>query len=174
MPRQSALVGQIAPIIEGFILSKDDVHAIIQHISAVFSFVDLVVLFVLGWLLVPYAHIIRSFFKGATKKDNATTKRKMDGKEEDGGSFENSKTFFVVDHLSQIARLALLVYACDCVVSPADILFVLTIIYCTLFIDFMHIIPLATDVDERSLHLKLWVTKQNWPQRYLRNAYTQG
>lgn len=116
MPRQSALVGQIAPIIEGFILSKDDVHAIIQHISAVFSFVDLVVLFVLGWLLVPYAHIIRSFFKGATKKDNATTKRKMDGKEEDGGSFENSKTFFVVDHLSQIARLALLVYACDCVV----------------------------------------------------------
>lgn len=106
MPRQSAIAGKIAPIIESFILSIDDLHAIIRHVSAIISSVDLVVLIAFGWLLVPSMRIIYSFVNGTTDKVN----------KENEDSFEKSYLYFVTDHLSQISRLALLVYACDCLV----------------------------------------------------------
>ncbi|KAL9185830.1 hypothetical protein ACHAXT_003607 [Thalassiosira profunda] len=99
MPRQSALAGHIAPIVESLVLSVDDVHAIVQHVSAILSFVDLAVLFSFGWLLVPLARVMHSFVTSSVaNKDKG---------------FESSYAFIVADHLGQIARLALLVYACD-------------------------------------------------------------
>ena len=119
MPRQSALAGQIEPIIESFLLSADDLHNIIEHVSAILSAVDLAVLFVFGWLLVPYTRVVYNFINvkstGVAKDD-----RKDEGKEEN--VFENSYVFFVVDHIGQIAKLALLVYACDCVVRITHIM----------------------------------------------------
>lgn len=131
MPKQSALLGPRAPlvghfeqIIESFLLSRDDFHNAVENVSAFLSAVDLAILITFGWLLVPYARIIYSFIivKGGNKKeddDNKTMKGEETGREEKENKniFENSYVFLVVDHLSQIARLALLVYACDCVVS---------------------------------------------------------
>lgn len=122
MPRQSALAGHIVPIIESFILSKDDLHAIVQHVSAILSLVDLAVLFAFGWLLVPYVRIIYSVLyagnskKHLKKKEDENKDEEEEEEEEGENSFERSYVFLVSDHLSQIARLALLVYACDCVV----------------------------------------------------------
>ena len=131
MPKQSALlgpraqlVGNFEQIIERFLLSSDDFHNAVENVSAFLSAVDLAILITFGWLLVPYARIIYSFIivKGGNKKeddDNKTMKGEETGREEKENKniFENSYVFLVVDHLSQIARLALLVYACDCVVS---------------------------------------------------------
>ena len=131
MPKQSALLGPRAPlaghfeqIIESFLLSRDDFHSAVENVSAFLSAVDLAILITFGWLLVPYTRIIYSFIivKRGNKKDdddNKTMKGEETGREEKENKniFENSYVFLVVDHLSQIARLALLVYACDCVVS---------------------------------------------------------
>lgn len=114
MSRPSVLAGKILPIIESFVLSSDDLHAIIEQVSAILSAVDLAVLFAFGWLLVPYARVVYSF---VTRGEDSAKKKKGDDKEEnDEGGFEGSKVYIVSDHLSQIARLAMLVYACDCVV----------------------------------------------------------
>ena len=113
MSRPSVLAGKILPIIESFVLSRDDVHAIIEQVSAILSAVDLAVLFAFGWLLVPYARVVYSF----VTRGEDSAKKKLDYKEEnDEGGFEGSKLYIISDHLSQIARLAMLVYACDCVV----------------------------------------------------------
>ena len=113
MSRPSVLAGKVLPIIESFVLSRDDVHAIIEQVSAILSVVDLAVLFAFGWLLVPYARVVYSF----VTRGEDSAKKKLDYKEEnDEGGFEGSKLYIISDHLSQIARLAMLVYACDCVV----------------------------------------------------------
>ena len=97
-PRQSALAGQIAPIVESLVLSAEDVQDIVQHVSAILSLVDLAVLFAFGWLLVPAVRAVHSFATSVANNDK---------------NFESSYAFIVTDHLGQIARLALLVYACD-------------------------------------------------------------
>ena len=107
------LAGQIEPIISNFILSRDEVHSVIEQVSAILSVIDLAVLFAFGWLLVPYARMIYSFVHTKTKRESNKKDSKNDDDSED---FENTYIFFAVDLLKQIARLALLVYACDCVV----------------------------------------------------------
>ena len=114
MPRQSVLAGHIAPIIESFVLSKDDFHAVIQHVSATLSIIDLAVLFVFGWLLIPSLEIVHSFIKTFTKRDK-NKEMKRSGSDVVENEFKRPY-FFVVDNLSQIARLSLVVYACDCMV----------------------------------------------------------
>jgi len=108
------LAGQIEPIISNFILSRDEVHSIIEQVSAILSVIDLAVLFAFGWLLVPYTRMIYSFVNTKTKGDSKKSNNKNDDNDEE--NFENTYIFFAVDLFKQIARLALLVYACDCVV----------------------------------------------------------
>ena len=100
-------------------LSRDEIHKVIQQVTDVLSAVDLAVLFAFGWLLVPYTRIIYDFVNTKTvvptKEEKDTTDTSTEENEEN--HFESTYLFFVVDHLKQIARLALLVYACDCVVS---------------------------------------------------------
>ena len=131
MPRQSALVGRFAPIFDSLVLSREDVASIVQHVSSILSAVDILVLFVFGWLLVPYTRIIYPFlFRVRTKpnKDCGSDSEKT-GDEEGTRSqkngyneFENSVLYFIIDHLSQIARLAVLVYVCDCLVIALEAL----------------------------------------------------
>jgi len=137
-PRQSALAGQIAPIIRSLNLSRNDLLAIVEHLSGILCALDLIVLFGLGWLLVPYTRIVHSFFNAKIMKNRVEapdaedkavngallsprTSGKMNEESIDGdrNRFEKTYLFFAVDSLSQIARLALLVYACDCLVSDA-------------------------------------------------------
>jgi hypothetical protein len=87
--------------------------------------VDLLVLFVFGWLLVPYTRIIYPFFRIKTKtKEGCSSEKKCDDDEAERriekNEFETSFLFFIVDHCSQVARLAVLVYACDCVVIALE------------------------------------------------------
>ena len=110
------LAGQIEPIVSNFILSRDEVHSIIEQVSAILSVIDLAVLFAFGWLLVPYTRMIYSFVHTKTKGDSKEKDNKNDDTDNDEENFENTYIFFAVDLLKQIARLALLVYACDCVV----------------------------------------------------------
>lgn len=130
MPRQSALVGQIAPLLDSLILSREDLESIVQHVSSTLSAVDLLVLFVFGWLLVPYTRIIYPFIRRKTttktKKVGSSVKKDDDDeaeserRSEEKNEFETSILFFIVDHCSQVARLAVLVYACDCVVIALE------------------------------------------------------
>lgn len=117
-----ALAGQIAPIVESLMLSRDEIHKVIQQVTDVLSAVDLAVLFAFGWLLVPYTRIIYDFVNTKTvvptKEEKDTTDTSTEENEEN--HFESTYLFFVVDHLKQIARLALLVYACDCVVVAVE------------------------------------------------------
>lgn len=130
MPRQSILAGHIAPFIESFMLSKDDLRAIVQNVSAILSVVDLAVLFVFGWLLVPYVRIIYNFIYTGhhIPKEKSLDKKEVseeDEEDDEGDIFDRSYVFFISDHLSQIAKLALLVYACDCGVSETSFFFIM-------------------------------------------------
>jgi hypothetical protein len=137
-PRQSALAGQIAPIVQSLNLSRNDLLAIVEHLSGILCALDLVVLFGLGWLLVPYTRIVHSFFNATIMKNKvegspdaedeavngaalsgprASGNKNEESIDEDRHRFERTYLFFAADSLSQIARLALLVYACDCLVS---------------------------------------------------------
>jgi hypothetical protein len=122
MPRHSALAGQISPILDRIILSREDFHSIVQHVSSILSMVDLLVLFIFGWLLVPYTRIIYPFLRFGIKSNKDCGSEKKDDVDDvvDNKKFETSILYFVVDHLSQVARLAVLVYACDCVVIALE------------------------------------------------------
>lgn len=127
MARQSsALAGQIAPIINSLRLSREDLQTIVQHVSSTLSVVDLLVLFVFGWLLVPYTRIIYPFFRMGIKSTKGSDSEKEEGEEgkrsaKDGNvEFESSIVYFIFRHLSEIARLAVLVYACDCLVIALE------------------------------------------------------
>ena len=66
-------------------------------------------------------------FKRRTKtktKEGCSSEKKCDDDEAERriekNEFETSFLFFIVDHCSQVARLAVLVYACDCVVIALE------------------------------------------------------
>lgn len=131
------LAGQIAPVLESLFLSRDDFRTVFHHVYAILHAKDLAVLVAFGWLLVPSARMVyeRSF---ANNADAAATKRsksldKGGGEEnEEIGGYEGSWFSFAVDSLSQMFRLAMLVYACDCVVSAALLLGISGVEQCSL------------------------------------------
>ena len=83
--------------------------------------VDLLVLFIFGWLFVPYTRIIYTFLRfGIKSNKECGSEKKDDGDDVVDKKFETSILYFIVDHLSQVARLAVLVYACDCVVIALE------------------------------------------------------
>ena len=122
MPRQSLLAGQIFPVIHAVSQSSCDLHSIVQHVSSILSVVDIGVLITLGWLLVPFLEIV---IRVATNKvplvSSDERKRGSTGRKTEEEGFERSYLFILIDHLSQSARLALLVYTFDCVVSTMSV-----------------------------------------------------
>ncbi|KAL7467592.1 hypothetical protein ACHAXS_007834 [Conticribra weissflogii] len=134
---KSALAGKIKPIVSSlFLLSKEDFTAIVQNVGEIANGIDLAVLCALGWGLVPCLGIVYSFLYGgvvgnAVKskgKKGISLKRDGEGEEctedcdgggdddDDDESYHKSYLFLLSDHIAQMARLALLVYACDCIV----------------------------------------------------------
>ena len=130
---KSAIAGKIQPIISSlFLLSKDDLHAIIHNVYDMCNMVDLVVLVSFGWLLVPAMGVVYDYStkahngskrsKGSDDdaKDDTKDKNDEDDIHIDHGQtllkYQNSYLFLMAHHLSEMSRLALLVYAGDCIV----------------------------------------------------------
>lgn len=129
---KSTLAGKIKPIVSTvFQLSKEDFTAIAQNVGEIASGIDLAVLCALGWGLVPFVGVVYSFcYSGLigtsvklNGKNGISSKSDVDGDgdgdedSDDDESYHKSYSFLFSDHIAQMARLALLVYACDCIVS---------------------------------------------------------
>ena len=118
----SALAGKISSIFQVFVLSRDDIEKIYANIYEVVHPVDLIVLFAIGWLFVPavgvvYAVLNTAAVKGKNKIKRATSRTESFNEEDEhDGSYQNSYTYQLAVHVSQMAKLALLVYFCDIVV----------------------------------------------------------
>lgn len=124
----STLAGKISPFLHSLLLSRDDLHAIATNVSNMLHVIDLSVLIVLGWMLVPATAAVYSFAQSVNgggkvvqserKKGGDDLDGEEDAEEGDGTTkYQRSYVCLLADHLSQMARLALLVYACDCIVS---------------------------------------------------------
>ncbi len=122
----SALAGKINSTFRAlFVLSKDDVDAMLVNIYEAIHVIDLIVLCAIGWLFVPTVGVVYAFLDKAAEKGKKKIKRvastitsrkdsstSLDS-EEDDGSYENSYTYQFAVLVSQMAKLALLVYLCD-------------------------------------------------------------
>jgi len=113
-PRQSALAGHIAPIVQSLNLSRNDLLAIVEHLSGILCALDLVE--------------DEAVNGAALLSPRASGNKNEESIDEDRHRFEKTYLFFAVDSLSQIARLALLVYACDCLVSDVFLFVTLCIV----------------------------------------------
>ncbi|KAL7552405.1 hypothetical protein ACHAWF_015650 [Thalassiosira exigua] len=92
---KSALVGKIQPILASLGISRDDARRVVRNVSEMLNGVDLAVL------------------------QEGTLERQQEDEGGDNGEiheYAQSYTFLVADNAQQVARLSLLVYACDCFV----------------------------------------------------------
>lgn len=120
----SALAGKITSIFQVFVLSRDDIHQIVTNVSEVIHAFDLVVLFTFGWMFVPAMGVVYTVLnegKGKIKRVASRTELKkntsaVDEQDEIDCSYESSYIYQFAVHVSQMAKLALLVYLCDIVV----------------------------------------------------------
>jgi small-conductance mechanosensitive channel len=123
----SALAGKINSTFRAlFVLSKDDIDAILTNVCEAIHVIDLIVLCAIGWLCVPTVGVVYAFLDKAAEKGkkkikrvaSTITSRRADSttrldSEEDDDSYENSYTYQMAVLVSQMAKLALLVYLCD-------------------------------------------------------------
>jgi small-conductance mechanosensitive channel len=93
----STLAGQISPLIQKFLLSKAQRQAIWSGIRHVAKFSDICFLVVLGWALVPTLTLPYERWMSSPNTPH----------------FRSTKTYHVADSLSQVAKLAMLVYVVD-------------------------------------------------------------
>ncbi|KAL7500393.1 hypothetical protein ACHAWT_008147 [Skeletonema menzelii] len=122
----SALAGKISSICQVFVLSQDDIHQILSNVYEVIhrSTFDLVVLFALGWLFVPAMGVVYDVLDDGKDKIKRVASRaelrknasSVEIDDKNDGSYENSYIYQFAVHISQAAKLALLVYLCDIVV----------------------------------------------------------
>ena len=121
----SALAGKISSICQVFVLSQDDIHQILINVYKVIHAFDLIVLFALGWLCVPAMRVVYEILDDGKDKikrvasrelrKNTSSSVEMQDDKHDG-SYENSYMYQFAVHVSQMAKIALLVYLCDIVV----------------------------------------------------------
>lgn len=128
----SALAGKIASICQVFVLSRDDIHQIFANVYEVIHAIDLIVLVAIGWLFVPavgvvYAVLNKAAAKGKDKIKRVTSRGDLKNlktsstiadveETKDGSDYQLSYTYQFAVHISQMAKLGLLVYLCDIVV----------------------------------------------------------
>jgi small-conductance mechanosensitive channel len=103
---QSTLAGQITPLVQKFFLSKAQRQAIWSGIRQVAQFSDILFLVLLGWVLVPALEL-------TNKRTVVQTTARTRSHHHQYSSFRSTKAYHVVDTLSQIAKLAMLVYLVD-------------------------------------------------------------
>jgi small-conductance mechanosensitive channel len=102
--KDSALAGNILPVIQKLVITPEKAKLMVKKTAEVIDWEDFVFLIFLGWCTVPLLrypveNIILSRDNGATIQP-----RKR---------FQDTVAFHVADALSQIARLAMLVYGMD-------------------------------------------------------------
>jgi hypothetical protein len=124
--RSTTLAGKIQPLLSSLLLSTEEIHVIFNNVSSAIQLVDLIVLCALGWMVVPalgavYA-VVYPFVEEKKKSVMKTMGTFDDDESEDGDEdgltpYQRSYVYLFADHLSQMAKLGLLVYACDCIVS---------------------------------------------------------
>lgn len=92
---QSTLAGQITPVLQKFRLSPENLRAIWSSMTTVAKFADVGFLLVVGYLMVPSVRYPYDYISN-----------NPDG-------FRSTKSYHVIETLSQMARLALVVYLVD-------------------------------------------------------------
>lgn len=123
--KSTTLVGKIQPLLSFFILSTEEVHGVIKHVSSSIQLIDVIVLLSLGWLLVPTIGVVYNLLYPYVKEKKKNMMKKIgtfdddtvDSEDDERTPYQRSYLFLVVNAMSQLAMLSLLVYACDCFVS---------------------------------------------------------
>lgn len=133
LAKQSAFAGKIFPILSKLVIGPEKVKHILASLRAAASFGDLFFIICLGWATLP----IMTFFyekialnkmpthsadsKYGTKSSSIKTKDNSDNSVTNESSssqlpviFKNTLLFHVTDHISQAGKIAVLVYAVDC------------------------------------------------------------
>lgn len=92
--------GQIVPVLHKLTPTNDDLHQIWQLLTRAVHPLDFLVLSVLGWAMVPLFGCL--YYAILNRKLNA--------------AYETSYLYQFADHISQAARLAIVVYGFDCLI----------------------------------------------------------
>jgi small-conductance mechanosensitive channel len=106
--------GQILPLITKLSLrtsSRSDFDKVSTELQDAVHPIDFLVLFVLGWAAIPIFGVL---YYGLTASGRTR-------------SFDLSYAYLVADHISQVARLAIVVYCLDCAVVVLSALGVFTL-----------------------------------------------
>lgn len=120
----SALAGKISSIFQVSGLSRDDIHQILANVYQIIHAFDLIVLLMFGWLFVPalgvvYAvlHVGKGKIKRAASRNDLKKNESVVGQQDETNcGYESSYIYQFAVHVSQMAKLAILVYLCDIVV----------------------------------------------------------
>jgi small-conductance mechanosensitive channel len=97
MVSHSTLAGSLKPAIRKLLLSKEEGAHLIQTISKMVHWEDLILILIAGWLVVPSIEIPYNWL----------------GLPVNIAPFRKTYTFAVADHLQQVAKIALAVYMVD-------------------------------------------------------------
>ena len=89
---KSVLAGNILPILKRFVLTPEKIRSIGKDVYELIDWQDLIFICVLGWATVP---LLTMLYR------------------KDPSSLQPTPHFQIADHLSQISKIALLVYAAD-------------------------------------------------------------
>lgn len=121
----SALAGKISSICQVSGLSRDEIHQILSNVYQVIHAFDLIVLLTFGWLFVPAMGVVYAVLnegKGKIKRVASRNELKKNAssvvgqQDENSCGYESSYIYQFAVHVSQMAKLAILVYICDIVV----------------------------------------------------------
>jgi hypothetical protein len=129
--RSTTLAGKILPLLSSLFLSTDEIQSVIKNVSSAIQVLDLLILVSTGWLLVPAVGIVYNFVYPFIQEEKERVLKRMgttfasaddsDDEEDDDqhqlSPYDRSYMKLIAQMLSQVARLSLLVYACDCFVS---------------------------------------------------------
>lgn len=132
--RSTTLAGKILPLLSSLFLSADEIRSVVKNVSSAIQVLDLLILVSAGWLLVPAVGIMYNFAYPYIKEEKERVLKRMsttfssaddsDDEEDDEqqqlSPYEVSYMKLIAQMLSQVARLSLLVYACDCFVSNSQ------------------------------------------------------
>jgi small-conductance mechanosensitive channel len=101
--KDSALAGNILPVIQKLVITPEKAKLMLQKTAEVIDWQDFVFLVFLGWCTVPLLKLPMENI--ILSRDDAMIQPRK--------RFQDTVAFHVADNLSQIARLAMLVYGMD-------------------------------------------------------------
>ena len=115
--QQSTIAGQIRPMLQKFKVDKDQMAGIVEGIKSVAQIGDITLLIVVGWVLLPLMKLWYDRLMSNTTNLVAASTSGDISEEADGTltykPFEKRKIYHFFKVLSEMARLAMLVYVAD-------------------------------------------------------------